>query len=255
VSVGETLSRAREERGLSVDDVSTATRIRAGLIRQIEADDFHGCGGAVYARGHIRSIARVVGIDPAPLVADYDREHVEDAPPALVPTPAIDPDAAAHADRRRPNWTAAMAAALVAICVLAGVSLAGNWTSGSGNTAGRDDSDIVLPTTPPPTTAPPASPPADSVSQLPTDKAVALVRVTSDRTWMSVTTFSGQVLFEGLMSAGEHKVFRDTKGLRLTIGNAPVVNLVANGREIGAPKSEGNVAHISIPRGGTVQYA
>lgn len=254
MSVGEALTRAREERGLSVEDVSAATRIRAGLIRQIEADDFHACGGAVYARGHIRSIARAAGADPEPLIAEYDREHIEDAPPALVPTPAIDPDAAAHADRHRPNWTAAMGAALLAICVLAGVSLAGNLSSGSDNTAGKRDT-VVVPTSPPPTTAPPASPPPDSVSQLPTDKAIALVRVTSDRTWMSVTTFSGQVLFEGLLSAGQHKVFRDNRGLRLTIGNAPVVNLVANGRDIGAPRSEGNVAHVTIPRGGSVQYA
>jgi cytoskeletal protein RodZ len=253
VSVGDTLTRAREQRGLSVDDVSTATRIRAGLIRQIEADDFHGCGGAVYARGHIRSIARVIDLDPEPLIAEYDREHVDEALPALVPMPAVDPDAAARADRRQPNWTGAMAAALVVICVLAAVSLIGNSSSSPKNAADGNTPDVV-PTTSAPTTAPPASPPPDSVSRLP-DEAIALVRVTSDRTWMSVTSFSGRVLFEGLLVAGDRKVFKDAKGLELTIGNAPVVNLVANGRDIGAPKSEGNVAHVSIPRGGTVEYA
>jgi cytoskeletal protein RodZ len=253
VSVGDALAHAREQRGLSVDDVSAATRIRAGLIRQIEADDFHGCGGAVYARGHIRSIARVIDVDPEPLVAEYDREHVDEALPALVPTPAVDADAAARADRRQPNWTGAMAAALVVICVLAAISLIGNNPSSSKNTADRDTPGIA-PTTSAPTTAPPASPPPDSVSRLP-DDAIALVRVTSSQTWLSVTSFSGRVIFEGLLSAGDRKVFKDAKGLRLTIGNAPVVNLVANGRDIGAPKSEGNVAHVSIPRGGTVQYA
>ena len=79
MSVGEDLARAREARGMSVEDVSSATRIRAGLIRAIEADDFGPCGGAVYARGHLRAIARVIGIDPEPLVRDYDRTHdVED---------------------------------------------------------------------------------------------------------------------------------------------------------------------------------
>jgi cytoskeleton protein RodZ len=254
VSVGDTLTHAREQRGLSVDDVSAATRIRAGLIRQIEANDFRGCGGAVYARGHIRSIARVVEIDAEPLIAEYDREHVDDAPPALVPTPAVDPDAAARADRRQPNWTGAMAAALVAICVLAAVSLIGNNPSSSKNTA-DGDTPGVTPTTSAPTSAPPASPPPGSVVRLPTDQAIALVRVTSDRTWMSVTTFSGRVLFEGLLVSGDRKVFKDAKGLELTIGNAPVVNLVANGRDIGAPKSEGLVAHVSIPRNGAVEYA
>jgi hypothetical protein len=58
-----------------------------------------------------------------------------------------------------------------------------------------------------------------------------------------------------LLLAGQRKEFRDAKGLRLTIGNAPVVHLVANGRDIGTPKSQGNVAHLTIPRGGAVQYA
>jgi cytoskeleton protein RodZ len=79
--------------------------------------------------------------------------------------------------------------------------------------------------------------------------------VTGDRTWMSVTTFSGRLLFQGLISSGERKIFRDAKGLRLTIGNAPAVDLVANGRDVGAPRSQGNVAHVTIPRGGDVQYA
>jgi cytoskeletal protein RodZ len=75
VSVGESLARARQERGLSVEDVTAATRIRGGLIRSIENDEFAACGGAVYARGHIRNISRVLSIDPAPLVEEFDRTH------------------------------------------------------------------------------------------------------------------------------------------------------------------------------------
>ena len=80
MSVGEDLARAREACGMSVEDVSSATRIRAGLIRSIEADDFDACGGAVYARGHLRSIARAIGADPDPLVAEFDRTHQPEEP-------------------------------------------------------------------------------------------------------------------------------------------------------------------------------
>ena len=41
-------------------------RIRESIIRDIERDDFSACSGAFYARGHIRSIAAVVGTDPVP---------------------------------------------------------------------------------------------------------------------------------------------------------------------------------------------
>jgi cytoskeletal protein RodZ len=254
VSVGDTLARAREARGLSVEDVSAATRIRAGLIRQIEADKFDGCGGAVYARGHLRSLGKAVGLDTEELVAEFDRSHADEPLPALVPTPALDPHDAARADRKQPNWAAAMAVALVVICVLAGVSLLSNRHSPTTPTA-HDDPGIVTPTTTSPPPHESASPPPGSVAHLPTDQAIALVRVVTDRTWVSVTTFSGRVLFQGLLSAGQQKVFRDGKGLRLTIGNAPAVDLVANGRDVGAPRSQGNVAHVTIAPGADVQYA
>ena len=73
MSIGQALAEARQQAGLTVADVSQRTRIREGIIRGIEADDFSVCGGDFYARGHIRSIAKVVGADPAPLVTEYDQ--------------------------------------------------------------------------------------------------------------------------------------------------------------------------------------
>lgn len=256
MSVGETLARARESAGLTVEDLSTRTRIRAGLIRQIEADDFGGCGGAVYARGHLRSLAKAIGIDGDELVAEFDRSHTDEPAPALVPVPALDPHDAARADGKAPNWTAAMAVALVVICVLAGISLIGNRGSSSHNTADRSKSQVTpAPSATSSSPAPQSSPPPGSVARVRTDQAIALVRVTSDRTWMSVSTLSGRLLFQGLMAAGQQRIFKDAKGLRLTIGNAPAVDLVANGRDLGSPRSQGNVAHVTIARGGDVQYA
>ena len=255
MSVGETLIRAREARGLTVEDVSAQTRIRGGLIRQIEADDFNGCGGAVYARGHLRSLAKAIGIDGDELVADFDRSHADEPAPALVPVPAVDPHEAARADHKAPNWTAAMAVALVVICVLAGVSLLGNRHSHSHNTAGKINPTVTTAPSSAPPSSPPASPPPGSVARVRTDQAIALIRVTTDRTWMSVSTLSGRLLFQGLLAAGQQRIFKDARGLRLTIGNAPAVDLVANGRDVGAPRSQGNVAHVTIARGGDVQYA
>jgi cytoskeletal protein RodZ len=255
VSVGETLIRAREAAGLSVEDLSAQTRIRGGLIRAIEADDFNGCGGAVYARGHLRSLAKVIGVDPDELVAEFDRSHADEPAPALVPVPAVDPHEAARAERKQPNWAAAMAVALVVICVLAGVSLLGNRHPSSHNSAGNNTQPSTPAVTTTPPSAPPASPRPGSVARVPTDQAIALIRVTSAQTWMSVSTLSGRLLFQGLLGAGQQRIFKDARGLRLTIGNAPAVDLVANGRDVGAPRSQGNVAHVTIARGGDVQYA
>ncbi|NUR26137.1 MAG: helix-turn-helix domain-containing protein, partial [Catenulispora sp.] len=69
--LGHRLAMARYQAGLSVDQVADVTRIRSGMVREIEAGDFIHCGGDVYARGHVRAIAKCVGIDPEPLLAAH----------------------------------------------------------------------------------------------------------------------------------------------------------------------------------------
>jgi hypothetical protein len=75
VSIGEALAEARREAGLTVAQVSQRTRIRQTIIRGIEGDDYAVCGGDFYARGHIRSIAKVVAADPGPLIEEFDTSH------------------------------------------------------------------------------------------------------------------------------------------------------------------------------------
>lgn len=81
MSAGQMLSAAREASGLSLDDVAHATKLRASILAAMEQDDFSHCGGLVYARGQLRSIAPVVGLDPDDLVEAFDqdmRDHLLD---------------------------------------------------------------------------------------------------------------------------------------------------------------------------------
>jgi Helix-turn-helix domain len=75
VPIGETLAAARQQAGLTVAEVSERTRIRPTIIRAIEDNDYTSCGGDFYARGNIRDMARVTGIDPEPLIREYDAAH------------------------------------------------------------------------------------------------------------------------------------------------------------------------------------
>ncbi len=67
------LRDARERAGMSLDDVAGITKIRPSILSAMEDDDFSHCGGDVYARGQIRSIAQAVGCDPTEAVDAYDR--------------------------------------------------------------------------------------------------------------------------------------------------------------------------------------
>ena len=72
MTVGETLTEARTQAGLSVDELSERTRIRGTVIRSIEQDDYEACGGDLYVRGYVRAIAGAVGIDAQPLIREFD---------------------------------------------------------------------------------------------------------------------------------------------------------------------------------------
>lgn len=77
--IGPELAAARARLTLSVDQLAERTRIRPHVIESIEVDDFAPCGGDFYARGHLRTLARVLGVDAAPLLAAYDDRYA-DAP-------------------------------------------------------------------------------------------------------------------------------------------------------------------------------
>jgi cytoskeletal protein RodZ len=260
VSVGEELSRARQDRRLTVDDVAADTRIRATLIHAIEADNFDPCGGSVYARGHIRSIARVVGLDPKPLLAEFDSTHEGAAPAALTLAAApTDHEAVARSERHGPNWAAAMVAVLVLVVVAALVPLLGRHHSSNRPSTNAGPGPVTHSSTRPSPAASPshsASPPPSATAQLNTNQASMLIRVTKDTTWMSVKTVSDKVLFEGLLTAGHQKLFTAKHGLTFTIGNAPAVDIVVNGHDIGSPASSGNVSRGTVtPGADTVQAA
>ncbi len=73
--IGPALAAARTRVGLTVDELAERTRIRPHVIESIEVDDFAPCGGDFYARGHLRTLARVLGQDPAPLLEQFDNRY------------------------------------------------------------------------------------------------------------------------------------------------------------------------------------
>jgi cytoskeleton protein RodZ len=82
VTPGALISSALRDRGLTLDDLAQSTRLRRGLLEQMEADDFFDTGGDVYARGHLRVIAGVLDIDADDLLAAYDEAPSVRRPPA-----------------------------------------------------------------------------------------------------------------------------------------------------------------------------
>src|SRR5947207_12046534 len=70
-SIGRYLKRTREERAMSLEEISRATRIPATSIERIEADHFDDLPGEVFVRGFLKAYARAVGLAVDDVLARY----------------------------------------------------------------------------------------------------------------------------------------------------------------------------------------
>jgi transcriptional regulator with XRE-family HTH domain len=247
MGVGEALAAAREEAGLTVEDVSRSTRIRGELVRRIEAGDYEACGGAVYARGHIRSIAAALGLDPAPFLADFDREHGNVAPPAA--REIFEREVVAMPERSGTTRTPPKALTAAVLLIVALVSLCNT------NNTPPDDPGVRALTssspTPKPSTAvtPSARPTQDAIAgQVPGSGVFLRVKVVNSRSYVTVRA-DGKTIFQGLMQFPSQKDFTAKKTIHLVIGNAAAVQLVVNGRELGSPGRPGDVVKLDFGPG------
>lgn len=246
MSIGETLAAARQRAGLSVGQVSETTRIRGAVIRAIERDDFSLSGGDFYARGHIRAIAQTVGTDAAPLVQEYDDGH-GGAPQPTSAVEAFEPETPIKmGERRRPNWAAAMAVAIIVVVAFGAVKL----ITGSNDSPARKQAQPQHSAAAPARTASPTPTPSKSsgpVAMAPGEVTVRLSAVES--TWVSVHNDAGDQLFEGLVSTDDVKSWSAKRKLKLILGNAGGVRLRVNGKDVGKPGSEGDVIRLSFGPG------
>ena len=70
-SVGQYLRDMREQRKMSVEEVSRATRVPMASVERIEADRFDELPGEVFVRGFLKSYARALGVPPDYVMARY----------------------------------------------------------------------------------------------------------------------------------------------------------------------------------------
>jgi len=242
--LGAALAAAREQRGLSVEDVAAATRIRATIIRAIEADSFGACGGAVYARGHVRAIAQVVGADSKPLVEEFDRRFHQPVPALTTSSLAsFDPPRdAGRSGRQSPSW----ASVAVGVLAVAALLLGASWLLGRGDGSPDQVGAIPAPSTTAATTAP--SPTARPTQPAPPQvQGVTLrLRATGGSSWVSVTASDGSQLYQGILANGDAREFKDARQLSVRFGNSPAVRVVQNGRDVGAPRCDTQVCTVAF---------
>jgi len=275
MTVGQTVARARTEAGLTVAQVAGSTRVRATLIENIEKDDFRLCGGDVYAKGHLKSIATAVGLDPVELAAAYDVQRGTVAPVVTADEPVVAPapisaastglagtlGAQMSTQRSGPNWSAVMGLALALVIGVGLISyLTGRPSTSTdvassptptpsvSQTSARPSSPSSTPSTAPTTEPSTSSSPTDVLAQA--DGVVVKLTVTGARSWVRATNGpGGKTLYEGILNSGDTRTFRDKNLVSLVVGNAGAVSLVVNGKDLGNPGNGGQVVKVKFGPG------
>ncbi len=87
-SFGSPLKAARENRGMSLDQISRLTKLRPNLLEALEASDLSKLPESIYTRAYLNNYANVLGIDPNPLLEAYDRNTVMLHAPSFSPSSA-----------------------------------------------------------------------------------------------------------------------------------------------------------------------
>jgi cytoskeletal protein RodZ len=256
-SIGRALRQARIAAGLTVDDVSNATRVRVAIVHAIEEDNFAPCGGDVYARGHIRTLARAVHLDPAPLLEQYAAEH--GGRPAPTATAPLFEAERIRPERRSPNWTAAMVAAIVAVIGFVGYTVVKGTDSGDSTKppiAKGPSATTSKPASPTPKSSKPADQkpdPSDSaIAAAPRDKVTVQVSAVDGRSWIAAKDHNGRTLFDGLLKKGDSQTFQDKEKIDLVLGDAGAVQLYVNGKKIQDDFQPGQVERLTYTKGDPV---
>jgi cytoskeleton protein RodZ len=260
---GGMLRVERERRGYSVQHAAEDMHLDVWVIQAIEANRFEALGAPVYARGHLRKYAALLGLSPATLIERYEALGGTPVTPAPIPAAIAAP---VIVERRRvskaPLWIAA------AIAVLAGLAWLAYelwWKPRSDNST---TSEVVAPTVSDPVSEPveraqqaPAGAASAPVAQAPavaaTSAASGEVRLRLEFTgpsWAEIYDASGKRLMFDMGTPGRVRTVAGVPPLRVNLGMASAVNAQLGERPIVIPRRAGkDGAKFSIEADGSVR--
>ena len=240
---GARLRRQREAAGLTQQDVAERLNLDSSVVFALERDDFASLGAPVFARGHLKRYAALLGVAEGEILGAYERSRTQLAQPTLIPKAREEMAPV----RARPTWPwLAGGAALSLLAAGLAVYLGGRFgnTNGaadigaSGSTGrGAAEAPAVAATAGPAsdTAAPAAATPADDASIAAPPGQVVLAFDFSADSWVEVYDGSGTVVLYDLGRSGTRRFATGAGPLRVTLGNPSSVRLSVNGRPAALP--------------------
>jgi cytoskeleton protein RodZ len=111
-SPGARLRIAREAQGLAIEDVAERLRLNAALVLALEEDRLALLGAPVFAKGHLRNYALLVGVPETEIMAAFEAGEIPE--PSFLPALDLRPKR-----RSRASWGWPFAAIALALVLVA----------------------------------------------------------------------------------------------------------------------------------------
>jgi len=241
MTLGEFLQKAREDAGLSVDELAHIVNLRPGLIKAMESNDFLPCGGDTYARGHIRNIAQITGVNPQELLAMYNAEYSVDS--RSIHAQLVDNNAAAiRSENKKLSWKVLVGASLSVVVLIGVAQFAIGGFDSEPATTSMVTEETEPSQTPTPSLAPSLTPTA-SASPTTTSSTISnelTLTIAATRGNSNIDVVIGGVsVYKGPLFQGESKTFVGETSISIYLGNAGDLDLTLNGEAL-APLGERN---------------
>lgn len=238
------LQQAREAAGLTVEQISAITNIRAGVIRDLEINSVKICGGIAYARGHVRSIAKAINsktgkainIDADVLVAELEASQSTESK-KIIDQLAENNVADKPKEKKRMKFgtLASISATALSIGFIAQVAI--------NNVSSISDGVRAV------SVKKPSAQESTSQINLPAGVNLVLTGVYG-KSWVGLTNADDQMIFNGHIAEGQVVAFNDPTILKAVIGNAGAVKLNLNGTDLGVAGADGEVVRLNFDENG-----
>jgi cytoskeleton protein RodZ len=262
---GEHLKREREMRGVSLEEISAATRINTRYLAALESETWSDLPGGVFNRGFIRSVGRYLGLDEDNLVAEYELHTRGSQAPHVAALPPMGAN-------RKPWAAIAVIAALIVAALVGGWFLFAHYRQqieaffqkrhadslvSEKNPAKYSDAVVANSAEGDPATNrgpqagangatngtgiavdPRASDPAPALDLKMVAGKPADVKVIAD----------GQTVFDGHIEAGEAKAFSAREGFEVSSSEASALLLELDGQTVPPMGQPGQAGSVTLTR-------
>ena len=239
---GATFKKARESKGISLDQIAAETRISARFLSAIENEEFHLLPGGIFSRGFVRAFAERLGLDSDQAVADYEQIAQVQKSNELFAATGTHADGAPRALYR---ISMGLLALVIVIFYVA--------TRESGPPIRTDRPAVTLPYLAPPEllTAPERTPAhilryEDQESVIVRSQALTVDIEAREKTWIRVTTDGSSINQGEILEPGMTRTFTAQGSIDMSIGNAGGLTMRINEQSARPLGRSGQVRIVTI---------